>query len=113
MQTVIDDMVFFNVTYPSEGAEGRHFAVITVSSSMWREERESQGRLKMWLMAFRADWDHGLSLMLRITSQDQILSFNVRADDGREECESDTESCPWQRDHEMYKLQGKKKNWKA
>lgn len=42
-------------------------------------------------MAFCRGWDHGLSLMLKIKSRlDQILSFNVKADDGREESESDT-----------------------
>lgn len=47
-------------------------------------------------MAFCIEWDHGLSLMLKIKSQDQILSFNVRADDGRVESESDTGICPRQ-----------------
>lgn len=59
--------------------------------------KSAKGAQRKIMMIFYIDWDYGLSLMLKIKSyQAQILSLNVRADDGRDESESDTGFCPLQ-----------------
>lgn len=50
-------------------------------------------------------WDHGLSLMLKIKSHlDQILSFNVGAEDRREESGEWCRILSLTADHELYNL---------
>lgn len=69
----------------------------TVITSKFLHVKSAQRERRKIRAICYIDWDQGLSLMLKIKFyQAQMLSLNVRADDGRDKSESDAEFCPLQ-----------------